>query len=395
MMPDFSSTFLEGVTKAEAYQSFEPLLEALYKVLTAQGIQVDRLQLPLSFFTGFRHPTLWANVVTWRADNGFEDSFEVTHCDIARRLSSHSDGEEKSRNPFMHMTENNLKSVRRRLDETDELEFEVLRELRAAGFKDYFAFSIKIPGSDVPQGVSIASKVSFPSCLEETVEQLSAPFALALNGVYRMSQATELSRAYLGIRTGARVLSGEIVRGNTALIQSGIMFCDLRGFTALSETLGAQGIVRVINDVFDLIGQRASRHGGEILKFIGDAMLIVFPTTDGELAKTAQGMLDTVVGSTNDIEEYARESGQSVRVGFGCHIGEVVYGNIGTQTRLDFTVMGPAVNLASRLESLTKALNQTALFSDSFARHCRNLTYHSEQSVKGIEVPVKVFTIGA
>ena len=124
-------------------------------------------------------------------------------------------------------------------------------------------------------------------------------------------------------------------------------------------------------------------------------MLIVFPTTDGELSKTAQGMLDTVVGSTNDIEEYARASGQSVRVGFGCHIGEVVYGNIGTQTRLDFTVMGPAVNLASRLESLTKALNQTALFSDSFARHCRNLTYHSEQSVKGIEVPVKVFTIGA
>ena len=165
-MPDFSSTFLEGVVKAEACQSFEPLLEALYKVLTAQGIQVDRLQLPLSFHTGFRHPTLWANVVTWRADNGFEDSFEVTHCDMALRLSAYSDGEEKSRNPFMHMTENNLKSVRRRLDEANELDFEVLRELRAAGFKDYFAFSIKIPGSDVPQGVSIASKVSF-SCLKK------------------------------------------------------------------------------------------------------------------------------------------------------------------------------------------------------------------------------------
>ena len=129
------------------------------------------------------------------------------------------------------------------------------------------------------------------------------------------------------------------------------MFCDVRGFTALSETVGT-GIISIVNTLFEVIGIEAQQRGGEILKFIGDAMLLIFRPKDEEYCAVAQSMVKTVESAQRRIADVAARLGYDVSVGFGCHIGDVIYGNIGTPRRLDFTVMGLAVNLTSRLESL-------------------------------------------
>ena len=178
----------------------------------------------------------------------------------------------------------------------------------------------------------------------------------------------DLADVYLGRQTGRRVLMGEIVRGQTEDIESGLMFCDVRGFTQLTERIGGAAIVDVMNELFAIIGQHAEARGGEILKFIGDAMLVVFPTTGQSTAVIARDMADCVRSSLTDIQVFSQSRQLELGVGFGCHIGKVVYGNIGTPTRLDFTVMGPAVNLASRLESLTKAVGVSNLFSKKTAQ---------------------------
>ena len=170
------------------------------------------------------------------------------------------------------------------------------------------------------------------------------------------------------------------------------MFCDVRGFTALSQKLGTD-IIATMNQLFEAIGEEAEKRGGEILKFIGDAMLLIFRLDDSTHDAVSRAMLETVDSARCRIEAVSASSGHSLSVGFGCHIGNVIYGNIGTPSRLDFTVMGPAVNLASRLESLCKTVNATAVFSEAVNRHCSGLASAGTHQLKGIEESVPVWIV--
>ncbi len=214
--------------------------------------------------------------------------------------------------------------------------------------------------------------------------------ALAIYGAYRTSQAIQVARSYIGPTTGPRVLNGDISRGSTHTIEAGIMFCDVRGFTSLSERLGAEAVVPVMNRLFEVIGEEAEARDGEILKFIGDALLVVYALGERTPADVAHAMVETVRAAVERVREVAEELALPVAAGFGCHIGEVVYGNIGTMDRLDFTVMGPAVNLSSRLESLCKVVDRPAVFSEAIARHVEGLRPGGRHAVKGITEPVPV-----
>lgn len=377
-----SQRLVDALWKAASPPSFLPLIEGIRDVLVEAGIPVGRLQLPLARMLGFRHPTLALLIITWSDEQGFARAHTVTHDEMEAmgypgpKGTPYEGPIETGRAVWFDLTRSTGG-------------YPVLDEVRDQGFVEYVAMGLPMAEHTRFQPLSIASREPFPADVLDRLNQLQPLLAMAVYAAYRTSQAVRLAEAYIGKASGPRVLAGEIRRGSTRRVVAGIVFCDIRGFTALSEQLGAQGVVKVVNAVFARVGEEATARGGEILKFIGDAMLLVYPVEDGDPALVARAIVDTARRSLQRIE--ADDLG--VGIGFGAHIGEVVQGNIGTPERLDFTVLGPAVNLASRLEGLCKPLGASAVFSEAIATHVPSLQPAGAHALKGIEAPVPVWRL--
>jgi adenylate cyclase len=181
------------------------------------------------------------------------------------------------------------------------------------------------------------------------------------------------------------VLDGLMGRGRSASLRAGIAFIDIRDFTSLSHSLGVSNILPLLNAVFESIDDAIRPEGGEILKLIGDGALVVFPLGEGDdarLLSILRTLLDAAVSAT----AATTALGRPLHVGVGFHIGDVLYGNVGSKDRHDFTVMGPAVNLASRLEILTKLLGAEEAL-DAAVR------LKDPVRVRGVPEPVSVWTI--
>ena len=398
MIERATDVLMDHLNRGIEAESFQPLVLGIRQVFAENGVSASRIQIPMTKLGGFRHPLYWAVILTWNEHNGFADTFIVTHEQRANSDEGKNEGSDETPvgppagSPFYELHSRSVDTYRVQL--TDGTHgYPILNDLKEEGKVDYLAFSMPVPGSPVPQFISVASDAPFPEGFERTVGQLRGVFSLALYGAYRTSQSVQLARAYLGRRTGPKVLNGAIARGHTTVIHSGIMFCDIRGFTALSERLGGTEVVRIMNQLFEAIEDATTAQGGEILKFIGDAMLITFRLEDGSEPVAAQAMVRAVQNATVEVARTAERLGEDLSAGFGCHLGEVVYGNIGTPNRLDFTVMGPAVNLASRLESLTKTVGTLALFSKTVAAHIPELEPAGSHALKGISEPVTVYRL--
>lgn len=367
--------------------SFLPILDGVREALTAVGLPAHRVQVPMTRAMGFRHPTLAVVLLTWTDDRGYADTEVIPHSTVDARATHSAIG-----TPFEPLLMGGLRTIRHRLAAEDS-GYPLLRALRERGFVDYCAIAVRMPSGD-RQPFSVASREPFPDDVADRLLALDALLALYLYGAYRTSQAVRLAQAYIGHKSGPRVLAGEIKRGSTTTVEAGVMFCDLRGFTRLSEELGAEGVVEVMNEVFDRIGGEALTRGGEILKFIGDAMLLVFPVNKPEeRAVVAAALVDTARAGAARVAELSERLGRPLAVGFGAHIGQVVQGNVGTSERLDFTVMGPAVNLASRLESLSKDLHAYAVFSQQVADLVPGLPPSGAHQVRGISAPVPTWAL--
>jgi len=176
-----------------------------------------------------------------------------------------------------------------------------------------------------------------------------------------------------------------------------VFFCDLRGFTAMSERLPRKYIINVLNDYFGAVGAATEASGGEILKFIGDAALAIFPVEEEASATDAcnralQAAHDAIAGLEVVNQRREAEGKPPLRSSFGLHVGDVFYGNIGSAGRLDFTVIGPAVNRAARLEKLSADLSVPVLVTSEFAEAAsggfRSVGHHR---LKGIEDAVEAF----
>ena len=207
--------------------------------------------------------------------------------------------------------------------------------------------------------------------------------------------AINILDTYVGHRAGERILAGQITRGSGQTVQAAVWFCDLRNFTALSESNGRDEILDRLNRFFDCMAGPVERHGGEILKFMGDAMMAIFPLeTEQACQRAVQAARDARLAMAGFNDEL-RDSGQEP-LGFGIalHVGEVMYGNIGAVDRLDFTVIGPAVNMASRIQALCRVLGSSVLVSDAFVALCpdefRSLGSHR---LVGVARPVELFTL--
>ena len=206
------------------------------------------------------------------------------------------------------------------------------------------------------------------------LEELSARLAGPLEILTARQTAETLLGTYLGKRSGARVLDGEIRRGSGETIRAVLWMSDLRGFTGLSETLPRDDLIQLLNAHFERLAAPIKAFGGEVLKFIGDGLLAVFPLDDFGAARACLKALNAVHAARAAMAVFNAERQQAGRpaleFGIALHLGDVMYGNIGAPDRLDFTVIGPAVNVASRIEAECKRLGRSVLVSSEFAAAC-------------------------
>jgi adenylate cyclase len=300
--------------------------------------------------------------------------------------------------PAQRMIESGAQ-VRYRLDRLQAADHPLLHELAAAGGRDYLLLPLRFSdrslnvlalATDAEGGFSEHDVASF--------ERLSHPLAAVLEVAATHRAAETLLDTYVGHRTGRRILQGQIHRGDTEEIDAAIWYADLRGFTPLTETLPAARLLDLLNSYFELVAAAVAPRGGEILRFMGDAMLIVFPAAGGGLGPACRAALEAALEAFERAEKVNHgrrlEGCPEIRFGVGLNAGKVIYGNIGAPDRLDFTVIGPAVNRAARLESLTKELGvpllMTGTFASALGRPTRSLGSHR---MRGLDAPVEVFVL--
>jgi adenylate cyclase len=216
--------------------------------------------------------------------------------------------------------------------------------------------------------------------------------------IQAMHLTTEtLLTTFVGAEAGHEVLAGAIRRGDGRRINAVIWMCDLRNFTGLSEQHDQQAVLNLLNDFFEATVGTVEAYGGEVLKFIGDAILAIFPVQEGHSAhEAAERALDAALDSLGRLEvvnqERVTRSDPEICCGIGIHLGNVMYGNIGAPHRLDFTVIGPAVNLTTRIEALCGQLDRAALASAAIAALCPDrLEQVGTFWVKGVAEPQLVY----
>jgi adenylate cyclase len=221
--------------------------------------------------------------------------------------------------------------------------------------------------------------------------------ALALVSEIRVKNrlARTLLETYVGTHAGELILAGATRRGSGTTVHAAIMICDLRDFTRISDNWPRDDVIDLLNDYFDAISEPVMRRGGEILKFMGDGLLAIFPLSEPSACANLLHAVTEARQAMAALNEKSSGSGRApLNFGIGLHVGDVMYGNIGSRTRLDFTVIGPAVNMASRLETLTKQMGKPVLLSRAFADFVERdfeLEHVGEHSVRGFSDPIELF----
>ena len=252
------------------------------------------------------------------------------------------------------------------------------------------------PGPDGPQLGWAATRFLEPAeaaWLREVARFVAAPLAVL---AARATLAT-LLEAYLGRRSAARVQAGALRRGTGETIRAALLYADLRGFTALSETTEPAAMIAALDAWFDRVAGAVHAFGGEVLKFIGDGVLAIFPVSDAP-AGACEAALRAVVAARAGMAhlDSARQAQGLAPLPFGAalHVGEILWGNIGAVDRLDFTAIGPAVNLVSRLEGLCRPLGRSVLISGAVAAETTMpLLALGQHLLRGIAAPCAVFTL--
>jgi adenylate cyclase len=278
-----------------------------------------------------------------------------------------------------------------------------LKDLRIEGGTDYAMFLVEFSPSTFVSGTAISIATDRAggfreddlACFREVVP---AP-GLAIYRQILLVTATQSLDSYLGRMTGARVLAGGIVRGQGEIVHAAIVLADLSGFTRLTDREDTMDVVRWLNEHLDAIGDPVIENGGEILKFLGDGLLAVFPAGDDarQRCEACEAAFSAAIEAIrrNDAVNATREQAGKPRLvlDLALHFGEVVYGNVGTSRRLDFTVIGRAVNEVSRIEKLCDELGIHLLISDDFAKLCSPpLKCLGAFKLRGVGSPRVLFT---
>src|ERR1700684_4254718 len=268
------------------------------------------------------------------------------------------------------------REIRARMDGPDGNRFPIFAELREEGITDYIALPLlNVDGSVHVSCWTTKQPGGFTDAQLKALRELIPPLARLIEVTRLRFMSTILLDTYVGNRAGERIMRGQIRRGHAETMQAAIWLSDLRGFTALSDRLPAETVIEILNQYFDCQVAAIATHGGEVLKFMGDGLLAVFPFDEyiGDIGKACAKVLEAACEARANVEAMQFPIGETVerfRFGVALHVGRILYGNIGGGNRLDFTCIGPAVNLAARLEKMTGRLHRTVVASAAFTEVC-------------------------
>jgi adenylate cyclase len=367
--------------------SVRELVHQLADCLFAAGVPIWRLQLLIRTL----HPQLFATSYTWWRDSGEVETFGAAHDVLETR--------EHKESPYASILDG-AGGVRRSIEaDRRQFDFPILKDLHARGATDYVAMPLLFSDGQINIITLVSDRSGGFSTNELGQLYEILPVLSRLFEVHALRRtAITLLDTYLGKHAGQRVLEGSIKRGDGENIHAVIWFCDLRDSTSLSESLMREEYLEMLNQFFDCMAGAVLDHGGEVLKFIGDAVLAIFPIEDPDSPEAAGHAIEAAQDAQRRIavinQQGAVRGAKAIGFGVGMHIGNLMYGNIGTLGRLDFTVIGSAVNEASRIESMCKKLGQTILISDEFARHFPDdLVSLGVHTLRGVSAPQELFTL--
>lgn len=350
----------EWITRSGPRQGSAPqFVAALGEELIAAGLPIDRITTGITLL----HPLVFSSSCLWTPAAGVRE----------RRFPNVADTMRMFENSPLPRVFGAGETIRCRIGAAAEAgEYPILADLRAEGYVDYIVMPLQFSDGTY-KGISFTTRRRqgfLPGELEELAALLPA-IALVMETETLRRTARTLMETYVGEQAGARVLDGSITRGAQVSVDALIWLCDLRGFTALTESLPGATLIALLNDYFGAMCTAVSGEGGEVLKFIGDALLAIFPFAGREPRSVADAALAAATAAesaTRELNVARAERGDPlIRYGLALHSGVVLYGNIGGPTRLDFTVIGPAVNLVARLQGLCAGLGRRVLMSGDFA----------------------------
>lgn len=382
-----------------AGRKVEALFDGFCRRLTEAGFPLARGYLSFAML----HPLLWATGIVWERGR-ITEAIDLPY-GFERR-------EAWLTSPFRHMLETDVRRLHRPIGRGEaQLDFPVLREFRDGGLTDWLAlfynFGWALERMMVDQlGVIFSWATDKPGGWTEPelaeIEALSRELALAVKGSSSRDITRALLSTYIGGNAAEQVVAGRVRRGSVGRDEAVILYADIRGFTDFTDRTPPEEVTRRLNACFDALGEPVTAAGGEILKFLGDGLLAVFlPDAKRGVAEAASAALEAAQKVLAEIERLnqseAAAGNPRLAIDLALHQGVVTSGNVGTADRLDFTIIGPAVNETTRIEGLCGELGRHLLISDSFVRaapalepRLRSLGRHA---LRGVREAREVFTI--
>jgi len=373
------------------------LLKEMCERIVAAGIPIARAMVNWTTL----HPLYHVEMLIWR--NGSGMTFD--------RIPFSPDNQptaEWLRSPLRALVEGPVPFIRHRLVGPErQHDFPVLDEFAAAGMTDYIAFAtaLNTPGArvrDYPAGVVSSFTTAAPDGFDanqiEQLRRLHKRFALVSKTIILTGIMRTLTRTYLGSHAGERVLSGQIRHGDGDALPAVIWFSDLRRSTEYISRMPQDEFIRLLNEYFDCTAGAVMLHGGDVLDFIGDGVIAIFPIVAGDHDKAARHALAAVDESHRRLAELnaRREASgrEPIAFGIGLNEGEVLFGNIGIAERMVFSIIGPTVNALARIEAMTKELDVTTLATKAIARQAPGRWEPAgEHLLRGFDAPVALYAL--
>jgi adenylate cyclase len=376
--------------QALADHSLEEIVTGCCERLQAAGVPLAR-----AFFAfAVLHPLHSATGITWTRGKGLVvDDYPHVPGGVSEKFKQ---------SPHHYMLERNLDILRCRLGENNDCyDFPILADLRADGMTDYVAFTIDfmlIRGYGMAGSWATDARDGFSDSDMQDLLRIQRRLAVACKVAIQTRLMHNLAKTYLGPITAANVLEGQIKRGDGQSIEAAIWFSDLRGSTHLAASLPRQEYIDTLNAYFDLTGGAVQAAGGEILDFVGDGVLAIFPTTathESAAAACQRALTATWDALDRQAAENSRRrsAGKApLEFGLGLHLGEVMYGNVGVPERLTFSAFGVAVHEVDRIQSLTRDLEHPVLASAAFADFASAARWRDlgEYKLRGVDKPTRV-----
>lgn len=366
--------------------------------LRLHGIGVPVVRARLTWPT--LHPLFQAETILWRRGKATE--FE-------QFIHQEQASEAWLTSPMKYMFDHHLDVLRRHLDGPNKLiDFPVLDEMVDQGMTDYFVVATALSGRDgidmkPKSGIVVTWCADRPGGFSDAeiaaLQRIQRRFAVACKTVIQSRIARNITTAYLGQNAGNRVLNGEIRLGDGKETQAVVWYSDLRNSTAIADTMSGEAFIRMLNVYFKCTAGPVIDAGGEVLDFIGDAVLAIFPYENAagkdRAVKAATKALLAAKEHQKASNERRRAEGLApIRFGVGLNTGKVIYGNIGVPERLSFSVIGPTVNEVSRIESMTKAIDTGVLASSEIARSFPEMwSSRGYHHLAGISNEIELFTL--